>query len=414
MNAQIEHASLPVGGPRRSAAGMRIGVDATCWLNNRGYGRHLRSLLKALAGVDAGHRYTLVMDSRPDLADVPSNCELRIVEAETPAAVAASASGRRSISDMWRMGRAMSNPSFDLALFPTIYSYVPTFGRATRIVMIHDVIAETFPHLTLPSRAARLAWQAKVALGRWQAHAIVTVSEYSRRCIADRFKLDPARIFVVGEASDGPFRVLSHPEFTSALTNRGLHKGERYVVYVGGFSPHKNLDTLIEAFGTVAARDDMSDVKLVLVGDYRKEVFLSHYEKLRALIEKRAMAPKVIFTGYLPDEDLAVLLNLSAVLALPSLMEGFGLPAVEAAACGCPVIASKASPLPELLGAGGIFIDPTRADLESALVTVLESPDRRREMREAGTAAAAALTWEKAAYQMLDVFDEVSRWRRAR
>jgi glycosyltransferase involved in cell wall biosynthesis len=102
------------------------------------------------------------------------------------------------------------------------------------------------------------------------------------------------------------------------------------------------------------------------------------------------------------------LLNLSAVLALPSLMEGFGLPAVEAAACGCPVAATTESPLPELLAGGGIFFDPRGGGLEPALEELLGSEELRRRLGEAAAAAAGRLTWEAAAHQMLDVIRKVS------
>jgi glycosyltransferase involved in cell wall biosynthesis len=116
---------------------------------------------------------------------------------------------------------------------------------------------------------------------------------------------------------------------------------------------------------------------------------------------------RVIFTGYLPDEELVVLLNLATGLVLPSLMEGFGLPAIEAAACGCPVIATDASPLPALLGAGGLFVDPYQPEaLEAALNQLLDSENLRQEMRSAGLEAARALTWEAAARQLM----EVIRW----
>ncbi len=393
---------------------MKIGVDATCWLNNRGYGRHLRALMRALAAHQGEHRYTLIMDSEPPVGGLPVGCDVRVVSAGTPAAVAASAAGRRSLRDMYGMSRALSSPEFDLTLFPTIYSYVPTFGRAKRLVVIHDVIAETYPQLTIPSRAGRLFWNAKVALGRLQAHAIVTVSEYSKRLIVERFRMRPDQVFVVGEASDGPFQVLKNAEFTPTLRELGIRSGNRHVIYVGGFSPHKNLETLVAAFARVTSEKTMMDVKLVMVGDYQKEVFFSYFATVKKLVEQHQLESRVIFTGYLPDAELVVLLNLGTVLVLPSLMEGFGLPAVEAAACGCPVIATTASPLPELLGEGGIFVEPTQRNLEESLQEVLSCPAKREHMRAAGIAAAGALTWNSAALQMLDVFTEVSQWRNGR
>jgi glycosyltransferase involved in cell wall biosynthesis len=387
---------------------MRIGVDATSWQNNRGYGRHERALLRALVPLDGQNRYTLFMDSREMLELAPRGAEIHMLASSSATATAASAAGNRSLRDMWRTSRAMSSRNFQILLFPTIYSFVPTFTRARKIVVIHDTIAETYPHLTLPRRKARLFWQAKVRLGRAQADAIVTVSEYSRRSIVERFGLDPERVFVVGEASDPVFRRLDHPRPTAALAAARVTPGRPMVVYVGGFSPHKNLKVLIDAFAQVSRREPFSDALLVLVGEYKKEVFHSYFGEISARVAELGIAERVVFTGYLSDEDLTILLNLASVLVLPSLMEGFGLPAVEAAACGCPVIATTESPLPELLAGGGIFFDPREDALENPLETILASETLRRRMGAAALAAARRLTWEAAARQMRDVIRAVA------
>lgn len=382
---------------------MKIAVEAACWLNGRGYGRHLRSLLRALLQEDSHNQYTLCFDYQPEPGTVPAGCEFRVAGAKVPAAIAASAAGRRSLADMFRLSRLLSDPEFDLVLFPTVYSFVPVTGRATRLVMIHDVIAETFPHLTVPSPAARLFWNLKVAWARRQADAIVTVSEYSKRGILDRFSLPEDRVFLVGEASDEAFRRLDHPDLTPLLTGLGLSSGQRFVVYVGGFSPHKNLDALVRAFAAITDEN----VRLVMVGDYEREVFHSYYSTIRALVDSKGLAGRVTFAGFVPDEDLAVLLNLAEVLVLPSLMEGFGLPAVEAAACGCPVIATTASPLPELLPGAGLFVESNEAELSRALAAVLGSAELRQRMGAAGVVAAGRLTWAAAARQMLEIFETV-------
>ncbi|MBI3950390.1 MAG: glycosyltransferase family 4 protein [Acidobacteria bacterium] len=387
---------------------MRIGVDATCWQNMRGYGRHARGLLSTLVRLDAESRYTFFIDSIGNAETLPSEAEIRLVGTAAPTAVAASSNGHRSPHDMWRMSRALSNPSFDLLLFPTVYSFVPVFSRAKKVMMIHDVIAETYPQLTLPSRTARLFWKAKVALGCWQADAVVTVSDFSRQGILKHFQIAPERVFVVGEASDPIFRVLDDPQPTSRLASLGIAANKRTVVYVGGFGPHKNLQALVAVFARLAAQSEFSDVRLVMVGEHEKEVFHSCFGSIKKQVEELAVADRVIFTGYLPDEELVVLLNLSTVLALPSLMEGFGLPAVEAAACGCPVIATTASPLPALLGEGGVYVDPgDHRALEVTLMRVLESEGFRRQMREAGLAAAGQFTWEAAARRMISLMQQV-------
>jgi glycosyltransferase involved in cell wall biosynthesis len=247
-----------------------------------------------------------------------------------------------------------------------------------------------------------------VALGRWQADAIVTVSEYSRRAIARRFDLAPERVFVVGEASDPIFRRLADARLTPRLNALGLDPDHRLIVYVGGFGPHKNLESLVAAFARLASRPDLSDIRLVMVGEYEREVFHSYFGVIKQQVENLGIAGRVIFTGYLPDEELVVMLNRATALALPSLMEGFGLPAVEAAACGCPVIATTESPLPELLGDGAAYIDPHRPlELEEALARVLESENLRLKMREAGLEAAGKLTWEAAARQMMAVIENL-------
>jgi len=381
---------------------MRIGVDATCWQNRRGYGRHARALLHALATLNGGHRYTLFLDSADGIETLPPHCESCVAPADVPASVAASARGSRSPRDMWRVSRAMSAGNFDVLLFPTIYTYVPVLSQAKKVVVMHDVIAETYPGLTVPGLQARLFWTAKTLAGRLQADALVTVSAYSRDRIVERFPVARDRVFVVGEANDPIFRVLPGVELTPRLRGLGIDPERPLVIYIGGFSPHKNLEALIAAFAAVP-----DPTQLVMVGEYKNEVFHSYFGAVAAEVKRRRLEKRVIFTGYLPDEDVAVLLNHAAVLALPSLMEGFGLPAVEAAACGCPVIATENSPLPELLGAGGLYIKPTADALERALVTVLGSAPLRRRMSSAGVTAARRLTWDTAARQMMAVFDRV-------
>jgi glycosyltransferase involved in cell wall biosynthesis len=388
---------------------VRIAVDATCWHNTRGYGRHARALLSALVRLDSSNKYTLFTDSAVSTVGFPGEAEVQVIQTGTPTAVAASASGRRSAVDMWRVSRAMSHPRFDVVLFPTVYSYVPVMSRARKVVMIHDIIPERYPHLTLPTLSSRLLWRAKTMLGRWQADAVATVSEYSRRGIVQQFRLPADRVFVVGEAPDPVFQPREHPMPTPRLEALGLGAMQSSVVYVGGFGPHKNVATLLAAFARVVAREAFADARLILVGEFRKEVFHSDALAIIDLIEQLKLGSRVVFTGYLPDEDLTVLLNLSTVLVLPSLMEGFGLPAVEAAASGCPVIATTESPLPTLLGEGGLYVDPLDiAQLEAALQRVLGSTELRTHMREAGIAAARRLTWENAARDMRDIVHRVA------
>ncbi len=391
-----------------SKVAMHVGVDAACWLNKRGYGRHARSLLGAVLEVDTANRYTLLFDTRELPKELPPGAEGRIVHARRPAAEAASAESSRSLPDLWRMSRALADPDFDVLLFPSVYTYVPVRSPARKVIFIHDVIAERFPQWTHPRLSSRVLWKAKVALALRQADAIVTVSDYSRDGLLDSYRLSPQRVFVVPEAPDPIFRQLPAPRLTERLERAGLRPDSPYVAYVGGFGPHKNVDTLLEAYASATARAIDPGLQLVMVGEHEREVFHSEAPVLRQRVESLGLSQKVIFTGYLPDEDLVVLLNLARALVLPSWMEGFGLPAVEAAACGCPVIATRESPLPKLLGEGGIYIDPGNlAELRDALRLVLSSCGSEKEVSVAGIAAVEKLRWSTIAAQMIQVIERV-------
>ena len=145
------------------------------------------------------------------------------------------------------------------------------------------------------------------------------------------------------------------------------------MLYVGGLSPHKNLPRLVEAF----ARSAGEDVRLVLTGDVH-DVFHTCVPAIRAAIERHGLGDRVILTGFVPDEDLVFLYGRAYALVQPSLLEGFGLPAVEAMACGTPVISSRAGSLPEVIGEAGVYFDPTDVgSIAAAIGGLLAEPDHR-------------------------------------
>src|SRR5262249_27046004 len=277
---------------------LAIGVDATCWNNNRGYGRHARALLSALLRIDTENEYTLFFDAPPEFDPPSPKAKLSFFASRRPTSVAASADGHRSALDMVRASRTMSDRRFDLLIFPTIYSFVPVFSRARKIVFIHDVIAETFPQLTLPRLRSRLFWKAKVALGRLQADAVATVSDYSRRMLIERFGQPAERVAVVGEASDPVFRRLERPSGRRRLAALGLPGGGRTVVYMGGFGPHKNLERLVNVFAGLSRRGGFDDARLVMVGEFNREVFHTHYAVVRDRVAQLGIGDRVIFPGY--------------------------------------------------------------------------------------------------------------------
>ncbi len=391
---------------------LRIGVDATCWSNRRGYGRFARALLTAAVQQDHANQYIFFSDLPEDEFPVPAGVEMVRVTGGVPTIQAAGAQGSRSLRDMWAISRAISSRALDVFFFPSVYSYVPLTSSAPQLVAIHDVIPERFPELVFPNLRSKLFWKAKVSVAAMQAKFIVTVSDYSRQCLEETLGIPASRMRVVNEASDPAFRRLEGSDATELLARWNLPPGARCAVYVGGFSPHKNLPMLADVFREIHA--EFPDLYLVFAGDYQGDVFFSGYKDLREQVRAAGIETRVVFTGYLPDPDLALLLNHAAAVVLPSFCEGFGLPAVEGATCGAPVLATTQSPLPQLLGAGAIAIEPEdRAGWREALRRILRDEAFRAATSRAAQAAAAKLSWESSARQLIQIFDEVGSRRAA-
>ena len=387
---------------------MRIGIDATCWSNRRGYGRFVRALLTATLEIDRANQYIFFLDDDSAEFPPPAGIEVVRVKAAVPTVQAAAANGSRSLGDMWAMSRAISARPLDVFFFPSVYSYVPVFSGVPKLVAIHDVIPELFPELVFPSLKSKLFWRAKVKLACAQATRVVTVSEYSRRRLAEVLKLDAAEVRVVPEAGAPAFRRLDTVDDAAIAARLKIPAGSRMLVYVGGFSPHKNLPMLVDVFGALAAEPRFGDARLVLVGDFEGDVFHSGYAQLKEQVARLGLAARVLFPGYMGDEHLVPLLNRAAALVLPSFCEGFGLPAMEAAACGTPAVITTRSPLPELLGEGAIALDPDdRAGWRDALARLLSDPALRERMGASALAAAGALSWQASARRLLAIFDEV-------
>jgi glycosyltransferase involved in cell wall biosynthesis len=384
---------------------MKIGIDGACLANRRGFGRFARQMVEALAKADSKHEFVVFVD-RPSVqaVSIPERMGRVVVDVKEAPSRAASATGRRRVGDMLAMARSVAKADLDVIYFPASYSFFPVWNAGRVVVTMHDTLALAHPEWVFPNWRGKVAWRAKEQAAALWADRIVTVSDAARRDLLAWFRLPEDRVKVVGEGPDAAFHPgEAGPDSEAVLRRYGIDPGSRYLLYVGGLSPHKNLPRLIEAFALGAT----PDARLILVGDLG-DVFHTHVPALREAVARFGLGRRVHFTGFVPDADLAHLYRRAYALAQPSLMEGFGLPPVEAMACGTPILSSTAGSLPEVVGEAGLYFDPTDIEaMSDAISTLLKNPRERARLARLSLDQAARFTWTSAARSLLECFEEL-------
>lgn len=388
---------------------MRIGVDATCWANDRGYGRFTRELITAMAPQASAHELVCFLDDRAaDRFELSgSNITARVVPQSVAPTLAASSGSRRSLGDMLRLGKAVHSEKVDVFFSPSVYSYFPLPPRLPAVVTVHDAIAERFPHLTLPTRFDRWAWAAKVRLALMQARLVLTVSDYAAGELSTYLGVPATKLRVTLEGVAEAYRPSdSAADIDEVAARIGLPAGSRWLMYVGGFGPHKHVDLIVRAHARVASTQ-ANPPFLVLSGP--SDGFHADVAAVRQAIAQCGTEHLVRWAGYCSDQDLRQLHSGAVALMLVSASEGFGLPAVEAARCGAPVIATTESPLPQLLEGGGIFVEPGEAGpIADAIERLLTDEEARSTMGARALQRASALSWSRAARVALDALEDVA------
>lgn len=278
-------------------------------------------------------------------------------------------------------------------------SVAPLIKRAPTVITIHDMTLNLFPRLH-PLRKQVLT-RPLVALAARTADAIITVSESARRDILTLTGVPAERVHVIHEAAAPVFRPIRDRALLEEVRQR-YDLAERFILYVGTIEPRKNLPRLIEAYGRLHHTGDLPH-QLVCVGGRGWG-----YEEVQRRIDALELDCAIRFTGYVPFGDLASLYNLSEIFVFPSLYEGFGLPVIEAMACGTPVIAACNSSLGEIADGAVETVDPMETDaIADAILRLCCDGERRRELGQAGLARAQAFSWSRAAQETLGVYREV-------
>ena len=391
---------------------MNIGIDATCWWNNRGFGRFTREVLAAMFQLESNHIFYLIVDQPLNELKQFENVKVVQVQSSRPTTEAAVADSSRSPINMFRLFRAVAGCPLDIMFFPAVYSWYPVPRKLPTMLTVMDAIAEHYPKLIFPSWRSRLFWTLKMKSAIWSSQRILTISNAAKEEIVQYIGADPETIDVTSAAPNPEFQQISDEARSKAMRQRyELPLDSPIIVFVGGLAPHKNLHGLLDGFEKSLSDGRLGVVCLVLVGDFKGAGFYSNYDSLHDRVQANPeLRKRVYFTGYVSDDDLVVLYNSALAVAMPSYSEGFGLPAIEAMACASPVLASDRGSLPEVVGDAGIYFDPfDTADISRAINEMIENDALRDQLSLNAVARAKGFTWQRAAQLTLSHLEAMNR-----
>ena len=362
---------------------MKIAIDARKW-HDYGIGTYVRNVVRHLAQIDRETTYLLFCNPADEsaLRDLAENF-VPVVESS------AGYSLREHISLPLKLrslgAELLHSPHYVRPLLCTIPS----------VVTIHDCIHLLFPQY-LPNRMAFRYARFVMGSAIRNSSIVFTVSEASRADILRFYpSTDPAKVHVVPNAIDAELLVDPGEAERERVRERYQIRG-RFVLFAGNVKPHKNLERLIRAFARVRCQEGNEDLRLVVIGDD-----VSRYASLRRTADEAGVRQEVRFFGFVPHETLAALYRMATVFAFPSLYEGFGLPPLEAMACGTPVVTSRISSLPEVVGDGALLVDPyNEDDIAQGIARVLDDEDLRARLVARGLERAASYSWARSVRQI--------------
>jgi glycosyltransferase involved in cell wall biosynthesis len=239
-----------------------------------------------------------------------------------------------------------------------------------------------------------------------KANKIITISNFSKQEIIKYTGVSSKKIKVIYPAVDtAQFKALEDKEFLYEKILQKYNISKRFILYVGNVKPHKNVVGLLNAYA-IAKKYLPNDLKLVIAGE--SENFISKITNISKIISDLSMSSDVIFTGYIEDADLPVLYNLAEFFVFPSLYEGFGLPPLEAMACGCPVIASSVASISEACGDAVLYCYPYNTDgITQKIVQLAKDDNLKSTLRKKGLEKVKIFSWDKAAEEHIKLFKEI-------
>jgi glycosyltransferase involved in cell wall biosynthesis len=384
---------------------LQIALD-TRRIADFGIGTYIRNLVRALARIDSANQYTLITTEQPvpEFSDLPSNFRTAIFPGQTR-------TGLAQVSYGLFLGKLGAD------LFHIPLNAVPLLMPTPYLVTIHDMSTLLFAS---PSGYRNRLRHFYLRRGLLRADRVMTVSMATCRDVEMLLGIPASRIRVIYNAPDPIFDAPSAPvegeefghppEIQRVLDRYRIHYP--FLLYVGRTNPQKNIPRLVEAFavlrGEIQDHPVYRDLRLLIIGDE-----ISRYPALRHAVIQSRVEDAVRFLGFVPIDTLRSFYQAASAFVFPSLYEGFGLPPLEAMACGTPVVCSHVSSLPEVVGEAAEVINPENVfDIARGMREVLLNAERRRTMVELGFEQARRFSWERTAQQVLEAYEEIGSYKK--
>jgi len=367
--------------------------------HGRGIGRYVRSLLEAMLPLDVERRLEFLADSDGELDGIGRGGAARLHRVDAPRWLARLGPEAAHLRQHVYWPRALPALPFDLFHFCS-QTDAPAQLDRPYVVSVLDLI----PH-RLPELYRRGKNRARFFAGRWlerralrRARGLIAISRYTADDLVDLLDVPRERVAVTPLAVRSGLAPATAPEVTAFCRRHRLRSG--YLLYVGGIDRRKNVPFLLDVLRAIVAQ--RPDTELVLAGRYRDD---PDFADLVARVKRAGLEDLVRLVGYIAEEELAALYGGASVFVYPSIYEGFGLPPLEAMACGTPVVAADRTALPEVLGHAALLVDPTDvAEFAEAILSLLDHEARRRELSEMGVRQASRFSWEATARATLDAY----------
>jgi glycosyltransferase involved in cell wall biosynthesis len=300
-------------------------------------------------------------------------------------------------AQQWRVPAELRR--LQATLYHSAYYLMPYLAGVPTVVTLYDLIPLVWPAYYTATQ--RLIFRVGHRLALAAARMTLVISEATRQDLARYFRVDPARIAVTPLAADPAMRPPPPGQVSAVLKKYNLP--EHYVLYVGSNKPHKNLARMVAAWSELPHLKGGIESSLVIAGHWD-----ARYPEARQLAAERGLAQNVRFLGPVAEMDLPALYGGARLFVFPSLYEGFGLPVLEAMACGAPVLCSNTSSLPEVAGDAAFLVDPQdETAMTAALAQALADEALRMRLRTAGLARAAQFSWDRTAQATLEIYQRV-------